>query len=65
MKYQSLNLGPKLPHLGFLSWHLKKKKMLSHLKQLPNFQNAKSREKLKILNFWDKMRHLGIFGLEF
>ena len=64
MKYESLNLGPKLPHLGIFKLAFEKK-MLSHLKQLPNFQNAKSREKLKILNFWDKMRHLGIFGLEF
>ena len=49
-KYESLNLGPKLPHLGIFRLTFEKK-LLSYLEQLPIFQNAKFREKLKILKF--------------
>ena len=61
MKYESLNLGPKLPHLGIFKLTFEKK-LLSYLKQLPIFQKAKFRAKLKILNFWTKMLYLGILG---
>ena len=56
-KYESLNLGPKLPHLGIFTLTFEKK-LLSRLKQLLVFQNVKFRAKSKILKFRKNYCHI-------
>ena len=56
---KSLNVGPKLPYLGILGWHLKK------LKQPWIFQNTKFHAKLKTFKVGPKLLYLDVFGGKF